>query len=536
VAFLDMFGFAVVSWLASLATQGLLWADIVILSALASSEEVGVYQVATRLVILAMLCITPLTQSLAPRIAHYWEVQDLDTLRERYQVIVLWSWRLTIGLFASLLIVPGDALRLFGNDLTDGVAVVYILAAGALFESFAAPSAVLLNQIGRNALNMVINTANLALNVALNFLLIPSYGIRGAALAWSISLALPGVLRVYLVRRVAFEHRPVNGLHLRAAAVVLGCAALGLLVVLALPSLWWLRLGVGAPFVLATYAVGVLRYASTTRERKQAARVRRIVSRELLTRVSWLKRWADRRRAGTLVAAEQPLPILELVSPFRYDVWARHALFEYADANRDLRREDFPAFVRGARQTQYGRWFDVIMIRHLGLEGTSPRLQDRTFEQSIIRGLTLLDSYDRAGFDARFPISVTRLPAAVELEHRSLAEERWLTVDGNHRLALLLRAGRTILEPHEYRIDTTTAPRNNTPAMSEASVLSEADLCSFYAQGLVGPERRDEVRTWDDLLESLANPANREHLERWPEHARYSRTVLSDEGPRAAAQ
>jgi hypothetical protein len=223
------------------------------------------------------------------------------------------------------------------------------------------------------------------------------------------------------------------------------------------------------------------------------------------------------------------------VSPFRYDVWARHALYVYADAHRELRRTDFDAFVRGARQTEYGRWFDTIMIRHLGLEKASRRLQERTFEQSIIRGVTLLDSYDRSGFDARFPVSVTRLPACVELEDRSLAEERWLTVDGNHRLALLLRAGRTVLEPHEYRIDPTAAPRNNTPAMTEASLLSEADLCSFYAQGLVSAEHRDEVVRWDDLLRLLASPANRPHLERWPEHRQYSRAAAPDvTGPEAA--
>lgn len=522
----ELFGFAGVSWLASLATQGLLWGDVLILSAMSTSEEVGVYQVSTRLVLLAMIAITPLTQSLAPRIAHYWEIQDLESLRQRYQNIVLWSWRITIGLFACLLIVPHDALRLFGSDLQSGVAVVYILACGAVFESFAAPSAVLLNQIGRNGLNMLINTSNLALNVALNVALIPILGIRGSALAWSLSLALPGVLRVWLVRRVAFPHKPINRLHVGAVIIAVIVAPTILVVVTSVTSLWWLRLTLAVPLVIGCYSIGVLRYAITVSEREALLRYRRVFVRELLTRVSWLRAWADRRRLRHLSPGARPLQIAELISPFRYDVWARHALYAYADANARARHDDFDAFVLGARQTLYGQWFDAILVPHLGLEAASEGMKRRTFKQSVTRGMYLLDSFDRAGFDSRFPITVTCLPAHTELEHRSLAEDRWLTVDGNHRLALLVRAGRTVLEPHEYRVETGVAPRNNTPTLTAATIYSELDLCAFYAHGLVAPEHWHRVRTWDDLLQFVSNPYNRPCLQRWPEHVRYSRNAL----------
>ena len=40
--------FAMLGWVASLATQGLLWADIVILGLFVPNDDVGIYQVATR--------------------------------------------------------------------------------------------------------------------------------------------------------------------------------------------------------------------------------------------------------------------------------------------------------------------------------------------------------------------------------------------------------------------------------------------------------------------------------------------------------
>ena len=58
-----------------MATQGILWVDVVLLGAMVATEDVGVYQVATRAVMACMIVITPLTASMAPRIAHHWETR-----------------------------------------------------------------------------------------------------------------------------------------------------------------------------------------------------------------------------------------------------------------------------------------------------------------------------------------------------------------------------------------------------------------------------------------------------------------------------
>ena len=78
-------GFAGISWVASMATQGILWVDVVLLGAMVATEDVGVYQVATRAVMACMIVITPLTASMAPRIAHHWETRELDRLTRQLQ-------------------------------------------------------------------------------------------------------------------------------------------------------------------------------------------------------------------------------------------------------------------------------------------------------------------------------------------------------------------------------------------------------------------------------------------------------------------
>ena len=74
--------FAATSWVASMATQGLLWADVVILGALVTTEEVGVYQVAARVVLIGMFVITALNAAVSARIATAWVRGDIDAVAQ----------------------------------------------------------------------------------------------------------------------------------------------------------------------------------------------------------------------------------------------------------------------------------------------------------------------------------------------------------------------------------------------------------------------------------------------------------------------
>src|SRR6266542_1211322 len=64
----ELLGFSMVSWGASLASTGLIWGDTILIGALRSSAEVGVYNVATRLVTLATFVMPAINGALGPRI------------------------------------------------------------------------------------------------------------------------------------------------------------------------------------------------------------------------------------------------------------------------------------------------------------------------------------------------------------------------------------------------------------------------------------------------------------------------------------
>ena len=225
----ELFGFSLVSWGASLASAGLIWADTILLGAMRSSAEVGVYNVATRLVTLATFVMPAINSALGPRIANLYHRGRHDSLHSAYTVATSWIVRLSLPAFIALLAFPGELLRLFGGGFGAGAAVTAILAAGKLVDAATGPCGLMLNMSGRPLWSMIDNLAVLVLNVALNLWLIPSHGIAGAAIAWSVSLGAVNLARVVQVwsclRMLPFDVGVLKGILAGAAALAAGLAA-----------------------------------------------------------------------------------------------------------------------------------------------------------------------------------------------------------------------------------------------------------------------------------------------------------------------
>lgn len=222
----ELLGFSMLSWLASLASSGLVWADTILLGIYLPSAQVGVYAVATRLVMLATLVVPPINASFAPQIAHLHHLGRTESLARTYGVATSWIVRLALPAFVALLAFPEELLRLFGPAYVAGASVTMALALGKLVDSATGPCGLMLNQSGRPMLSAIDNVGALVLNIGLNLWLIPQHGILGSAIAWGISLTLVNVLRVIQVwvtmGMLPFDAGVLKGLAAGAGALVVG--------------------------------------------------------------------------------------------------------------------------------------------------------------------------------------------------------------------------------------------------------------------------------------------------------------------------
>jgi O-antigen/teichoic acid export membrane protein len=216
----EIFSFSMVSWLSALAATGLIWVDTLLLGALRGQHEVGAYNVATRLVMLAVFVMAPINASFTPHLAHLIHTGQLHEAARAYGSAARWILMLSMPSFILLVAFGKQLLGYFGPGFQTAAGVTAILSFGQLVSAAAGPCGTVLNMSGRVWLNMVDNVGVLVLNVLLNLMLIPSHGVIGAAVAWSTSLVVANVVKVLQAQLMVGIHATGAGLAKIGAATI----------------------------------------------------------------------------------------------------------------------------------------------------------------------------------------------------------------------------------------------------------------------------------------------------------------------------
>lgn len=165
--------------------------DIIMLGLFRSAEEVGVYKVVVTGATLVVFGLQAITMVISPHFARLHAQGD----RERLQRLVTLSTR-AILLFSLpvvlMLVFFGDAVlaRVFGEEYISGQMPLAILAVGQLVNAAMGSVGILLMMTGyeRDTARGVITAA--IVNVILNLILVPPFGITGAAIASAITLTV----------------------------------------------------------------------------------------------------------------------------------------------------------------------------------------------------------------------------------------------------------------------------------------------------------------------------------------------------------
>jgi hypothetical protein len=180
-------------------------------------------------------------------------------------------------------------------------------------------------------------------------------------------------------------------------------------------------------------------------------------------------------------------PILrldELISPLRYDIVVRSSFMALIEEHREMADRDPKAFLRLARNHPYYRWYREIAW---SFNPPSRRVipADVHFRWRVARSIELFDSFQRSGFDSRCPVTVRQVTAPSLTVDGKCISNRFVPLDGCHRLALLANAGFTELTPDMYVVDNSGLgpPRDNTVRVLAFSSLRDPEYFAFIGRG-----------------------------------------------------
>jgi O-antigen/teichoic acid export membrane protein len=246
----EFWGYTAPRAIARITQTALKRSDIVLVAALASPADAALYTAATRFIVLGQLFVQSVQQALSPQLSSLFARDETRTANSVFQAATLWSVLFAWPLYLVLAGFAPTLMAVFGHGYDKASVVVVILSLTMLLATVCGPVDAVLLMAGRSWLSLRNSTVALAVDVGLNLVLIPLYGIRGAAIAWSIAIVVRNLQPLLQVHR-QLGMWPVTGSTVRVAVGALVCfGAVGLLATAGLP------LGVGATLL----GMGTLAY------------------------------------------------------------------------------------------------------------------------------------------------------------------------------------------------------------------------------------------------------------------------------------
>ncbi len=192
-------------------------------------QEVGIYGAAQRTGFLIPVVLTSFNAIFAPMIADLYNRKETKTLENLFKIVTQWIFTISLPLVLIMVLFPKDILGLWGAQYQPGSVCLIVICCAQMVNCGVGSVGFVIMMTGRTVINLVNNVMVFVLILTLNYLLIPKYGLLGAAASLAVALSLVNVVRlveVYLILKI----HPYRKAYLKP--LLAGAAALSVSLVL----------------------------------------------------------------------------------------------------------------------------------------------------------------------------------------------------------------------------------------------------------------------------------------------------------------
>ena len=177
------------------------WTDKLMLGNMLGPESVAIYGVAFRFSMGVSITLMAINSIASPKFAEKFSNNDISGMGKvamQSAKLIFWT---TIPLASILLIFPKFFMGIYGSEFLIGVEVLRWLIVGRIVNALSGSVGSLMQMTGQQNNYMKILIVGSIINVTLNYVLIPIYGIKGAAFASVFSLSFWNLTMVYNVKK-----------------------------------------------------------------------------------------------------------------------------------------------------------------------------------------------------------------------------------------------------------------------------------------------------------------------------------------------
>ncbi|CQR48722.1 flippase [Haloferax massiliensis] len=203
----ELFSFSIPLALSSTFVILMLNADMLFLGYLSSSTSVGYYRSVRPFSQLILIGLMSSVTIYMPLVTEFFESGRKDSVSRIYTVTTKWLAILTfplVGVF--VLFSPEVVVGFLSEEYKPAAIVLSILSIGMYGRVFVGPNGATTQAIGRPKIEFYAGILGVIVNICFNIVLIPSFGIAGAAIATSMGFTAYNILELTIIYREIGAH------------------------------------------------------------------------------------------------------------------------------------------------------------------------------------------------------------------------------------------------------------------------------------------------------------------------------------------
>jgi O-antigen/teichoic acid export membrane protein len=304
----EVFSFAIPLWLSGLLRQFRSYFETVLLGISKAVSSVGIYAIVDKINLVSHVWLLSIYLAVKPTLARLHDLRDHHALQHLYVTVTKWSLTLTLPFLLVTVMYREAILSLFGTSFAAGSTALVVLSVAELANAGTGICGPVIDMTGHTRVKVANAALMTVLLIASNAVLIPRWGVVGAATATLIGIA---VVNIVTVVEVWFLERlyPFDRSFWKPSAAAVGAVGAGLLL-----GLWFpvgdnvVRAAVSALVVAAAYGGLLLVFGLPSEDRLV---IRRLLDRMVRLRERVHARRATRRTAvpaAPAAASTEPAP------------------------------------------------------------------------------------------------------------------------------------------------------------------------------------------------------------------------------------
>lgn len=177
--------------------------DILMLGFFDTSKNVGIYRIITQIASINAIFVIAFGTVIGPKISKLYSEKKVKEFKNIIKTSSKLIFFITLPILISILLFSTKILLFFGTDYLKGLYALILLSISQFFFAITGLVDIILNMTGHQKFFGKITTVTAVLNLVFNMLLIPKYGMLGAAIATGFSIVLTNIFAiVYIYKKL----------------------------------------------------------------------------------------------------------------------------------------------------------------------------------------------------------------------------------------------------------------------------------------------------------------------------------------------